>query len=121
MQLGTMQWSAVEDIAHVAPISENDDACFKEIQAVLKKHGNLERFGVTLIHKHFDIADDEIMLETTDIEKREHWVRPVKLSAIEKAGADVQTTVITFDESGYRQGCSCLMVGGGHTGRHGSF
>ena len=121
MQLNTMQWSAVDDISEVAPISENDDACLSDIQTVLKKYGNLNRFGVTLIHKHFDLADDEIMLETTDEEKREHWVRPVKLSAIEKAGADVQTTVITFDESGYKQGCTCLMVGGGHTGRHGSF
>jgi hypothetical protein len=78
----------------------------------------LRRFGIALLHSHFELADDEMLLETTDVEKREHWVRPVKKSFLEEADLDTQTTVLTFDENGYSQQCGCCRDKHGHTGRH---
>ncbi|ACV78461.1 hypothetical protein [Nakamurella multipartita] len=58
------------DINEVRPVSAADDAVFAEIREVLERHGALQRFGVTLLHQHFDIADSEVLLETIDVENR---------------------------------------------------
>lgn len=109
-----MQWSALTHIADVQPIGEQDAACLEDIRRVLQKHGALERFGVTLLHSHFDLADDETLLETTDVDRREHWVRPVKASFLQENGITAQTTVVAFDETGHRQFCGCNPRSSGH-------
>jgi hypothetical protein len=86
----------------------------EEIRLVLAKHGCLGRFGVALLHSHFDLEDGEMMLETTDLEKREHWVRPVRLSYLEEKGLTAQTTIVGFDEHGYSQKCGCAPMTQGH-------
>ncbi len=115
--LEVMQWSRLDYIDDVRPIDESDAACLEEIRQVLEKHGALSRFGLTLLHSHFDLADDELMLETTDQQKREHRVRPVKRSWIEAEGFSVQTTVVSFDENGYHQNCGCAPLTSGHAHR----
>jgi hypothetical protein len=80
LALSSMQWADVEHIADVRPIDEDDAACLEAVRHVLAEHGALDRFGIALLHSHFDVADDEMMLETTDAELREHRVRPVKRS-----------------------------------------
>jgi hypothetical protein len=117
--LNALQWSSLEHIDNVRPIDDSDAACLEEIRLVLAKYGNLRRLGVALLHSHFQLADDEMMLETTDVEQREHWVRPVKKSVLKEAGLEAQTTIVRFDESGYSQYCSCSVDEHGHTNRHG--
>ena len=39
--------------------SEKDAVCFKDIREVLIKHNALDRFGMCLIHKHFEMSEDE--------------------------------------------------------------
>lgn len=116
--LNALQWSSLEHIDNVRPIDDSDAACLEEIRLVLAKYGNLGRLGVALLHSHFELADDEMMLETTDVEQREHWVRPVKKSYLDAAGLEAQTTILRFDESGYSQYCGCCRDNHGHTGRH---
>ncbi|MEV7688879.1 hypothetical protein ACFW1F_27760 [Streptomyces bungoensis] len=41
-----------------------------DLVAVLEKHGNLNRFGLCLLHDHFPLADDEILVETSEPETR---------------------------------------------------
>jgi hypothetical protein len=48
------------------------------------------------------------------LEKREHWVRPVNRSFLEENGFTAQTTVVGFDEKGFRQQCGCLARPIGH-------
>jgi hypothetical protein len=47
-------------IHETPPRQESDDACFQEIKEVLKRHGLEHRYGLTLLHKHFELSDDEI-------------------------------------------------------------
>jgi hypothetical protein len=96
----------------------SDAACLEEIRLVLTKYGNLDRFGIALLHSHFQVAEDEMMLETTDVEQREHRVRPVKKSQLEQAGLEPQTTILRFDERGASQYCACMRDKDGHTGGH---
>ncbi|MET7932648.1 hypothetical protein [Streptomyces sp. NPDC005322] len=43
------------------------DAKFvQDLIAVLEKHGNLDRFGLCLLHDHFPLDTDEVLVETND-------------------------------------------------------
>ncbi len=113
-----LQWNRLQDIDSVRPIDESDAECLEEIRSVLQKHNCLSRFGVSLLHSHFDLKEDEILLETTDISKREHWVRPVTKKYMKEVGLEPQTTVLRFDEEGYSLQCGCAKSKHGHTGGH---
>ena len=112
--LESMQWSDLDHIADVKPIDKDDSECLEEIRQVLQKHGALDRFGVALLHNHFDLSEDEMMLETTDAERREHLVRPVKRTFPEENGFTAQTTIVSFDENGFSQNCGCDPRTSGH-------
>jgi len=70
--------------------SVEDEACFKELREVLARHDRLDRFGVMLMHHHFEVADDEIMVEECDEENRVLISRPQKVATI-AAGSAIQT------------------------------
>jgi hypothetical protein len=114
IHMSAMQWTTLDHIADVRPIDDSDAACLEDIRQVLEKHGALQRFGVSLLHRHFDVADDEFMLETTDEEQREHRVRPIKKAVFEAEGVTAQSTIISFDEHGYQQYCGCDPRSTGH-------
>lgn len=77
------------DIDDVEPYGPSDDACFEELRAVLERYGALNRFGITLLHQHFDIADDEVLVETTDKAGRILTTSPAHA---ENAGSAVETS-----------------------------
>jgi hypothetical protein len=112
--VNAMQWTTLDHIADVRPIGDEDAECLEDIRQVLMKHGALDRFGISLLHRHFDVADDELMLETTDEDAREHWVRPIKKAVFEAEGVTAQSTIVAFDETGYRQHCGCDPRTSGH-------
>lgn len=87
------------DIAKVEPLDATDITILTEIQDVLRRHNALTRFGVNLLHKHFDMADDEIMVEYTDEAARTQTIRVEKKS---KSLADNEGIIYTqwaFDEA----------------------
>ena len=67
------------DITEVAPVGGKDQACIAEVRAVLDRHCALHRFGLTLLHQHFDMSDDEILVESVDAENRVLTIRPAKV------------------------------------------
>lgn len=69
---------ALPDIDEVSPISDKDRACFNEIREVLRRYNNLDRLGICLLHDHFSISDDEVLLEVCDRESRTLTIQPVK-------------------------------------------
>lgn len=78
LHLSPMQWATLPDIAHVPRLMADDHAVLDAIRGVLLRHGALGRFGVHLLHKHFDLADDEILVEYTDVEARTQQCRVEK-------------------------------------------
>ena len=100
VDVSAMQRAVLDHIADVRPIDDSDAACLNEIREVLEKHNALQRFGVSLLHRHFEVAEDEFMLETTDEVKREHWVRPVKRAVFEEDGVTAQSTIVSSMRTG---------------------
>ncbi|MFD7132797.1 hypothetical protein [Streptomyces sp. NPDC059894] len=52
------------------PLGPQDAAFVQELVAVLERHGNLDRFGLCLLHDHFPLDEGEILTETTDAATR---------------------------------------------------
>lgn len=80
--IGGTPLPVLPDIDEVAPLSTTDQPCLAEVRAVLAKHGALLRFGVTLLHEHFAVGDDEILVETIDAESRTLTSRPEKIAEL---------------------------------------
>lgn len=114
-----MQWAGLKDIDDVEPVNESDFECLEEVRAVLGRWGRLERFGVALLHKHFDMEPDEVLVEYSDPVSRELFIRPVKA---EQAGRTVGTIWMLRDGAreamlGCRQYCG-TDVQGNHNSFH---
>ncbi|HYO90478.1 MAG TPA: hypothetical protein VEQ40_02535 [Pyrinomonadaceae bacterium] len=58
----------------------------QELVQILKKYDALDRFGLTLLHEHLPLAEDEIMMETTDRAARTQIIRPVPKSTLQAPG-----------------------------------
>lgn len=79
----------VATFEEVVPFSETDQPCFDELRQVLAKYGALNRFGICLLHDHFPIAQDEILIETVNPVERTMVLKPMRTlevgSALETA------------------------------------
>ena len=88
------------EVGSVVPFGPDDQPCFDEIRAVLERHGALHRFGITLLHKHFDLAEDEVLLESSDVENRILVNTPTKSSSSRDA---LETSWRLDDPTGQRR------------------
>lgn len=101
-----MEWASLDDIENVDPLGDGDAECLSEVHAVLKRHGMDKRFGVTLLHKHFPLEADEVLLERTDTADRRLELRPAKVGSPE-VGRSVQTSWMLTD-AGTATNTACL-------------
>jgi len=112
-----LQWKRIRDLRDVAPLDARDLACMAELREVLARHGRLERFAVQLIHKHFELAEDEVLIEYSDAARREHRLRVER-----RDGANARHAVPTswmLDRERPLVACVCAFRGAeGHLGRH---
>ncbi|GAW35227.1 hypothetical protein RA2_02287 [Roseovarius sp. A-2] len=74
------QYNSLGDINDVEMLVPEDEAVLSEIRDILIKHGKLHKFGVNLLHRHFDLAADECLVEYTDVDQR------ILKSVVEKRG-----------------------------------
>lgn len=76
-----------KDFADVPPVSADDDALFADLREVLLRHNAIDRFGVSLLHSHFEVGDDEQLVESVDEQNRVLTVRPERLNEDAAEGA----------------------------------
>ena len=94
----------------VEDLDGSDLVCFQEIAAVLQRHGKLDRFDLALRHGHFDVADDELLVETSDPISRTLSIEPYRSDSI-PVGAGIRETVWSLELDGpvasqrCKQGC----------------
>lgn len=77
-------WSEIPYMSDIQTLNQSDIPCLAEIREVLKRHNALNRFGVTLVHKHFEIAADEILVERIDFQNRSLTIAPMKKAEAEE-------------------------------------
>jgi len=68
--LTPLEWSRMSDVEETEPLGIEDETCLREVRDVLMKHGKSAKFGISLLHTHFDLADDECLVETIDEDQR---------------------------------------------------
>ena len=79
------------DIDEIEPLGPSDEACLQELRNVLDRHGALERFGITLLHDHFSLSEDEMLIEECDEQTRTLTIQPVSTSEDAEDGEVIQT------------------------------
>lgn len=110
-----LQRAEFPDISVVKPLNAQDRSCFWEIRKVLEKHGLIDRFGITLLHSHFPVGDDEALLETIDAETRTLTIKPVPRADLPPS-IETQWQLVTGEPMLICHGyCS---TGGGHRRWH---
>jgi hypothetical protein len=89
-QVATSPYARFEHIDTISELGPEDQPCLDELREVLARHNRLDRIGICLLHQHFELADDEIMMESCDEANRTLSLRPVK-----RAELDEQDTIVT--------------------------
>jgi len=69
---------AVPSFEEAMPLSKADAPFIRELHELLKRHGNINRFGICLLHDHFAIDSDEILIESNDPHTRTLQMEVVK-------------------------------------------
>ena len=83
----------IRDATTYDPSDPRDLSLFADLAATLVRHGASQRFGICLLHKHFDVADGEMLVESTDAARRELVTSVVRANEVSsRAGALVQTS-----------------------------
>ena len=95
LEISPLQWAHLKKLGEIEPLNDSDLQCMAEVRKVLIKHGKRDRFGLALLHKHFDMDDNEVLLESTDKQARELNIRPVKR---DEAADSVPTIWMLLDD-----------------------
>lgn len=83
-------------ITQVKPVSDEDADLLVEIRAVLEKYDALSRFGLQLLHKHFDLRSGEVLQEETDEDSRISIIKPALSKEVSKRLKDESVTYTTI-------------------------
>ncbi|MDX3226361.1 hypothetical protein [Streptomyces sp. ME19-01-6] len=76
----TAQRPALPRFEDAEGLGPQDAEFIQDLIAVLQKHGNLDRFGLCLLHDHFPLEADEVLVETNDPRARTLNTRVEKTS-----------------------------------------
>lgn len=120
VQIQPMQWAHIPYMGseELNVFGDDDAECFKDIRDVLIKHNALSRFGVFLIHKHFEVAQDEELTEYTDEAGRTLSIVPKKKAEIEPGSTIPTNWVFSAESENPIIGCTCARNASGHLGYH---
>ena len=86
-------------------LNSEDEEFVNELRTLLKKHNNIDRFGLSLLHNHFPISEDEILIETNNTENMTLTSQVFKKSEVKP---DARPSYWRIDESGTTTLMKCL-------------
>ncbi|GGW19293.1 hypothetical protein GCM10018980_27290 [Streptomyces capoamus] len=70
IKVGTSLRNPLPRFEEAEGLGPQDAEFVADLVAVLAKHGNLNRFGLCLLHDHFPLGADEVLVETNDPQAR---------------------------------------------------
>jgi hypothetical protein len=65
-----MEFALRADLATTRALSESDEKVLSALRDILTRHGKVDRFGVRLIHDPLNLAADEVLVETCNLQRR---------------------------------------------------
>jgi hypothetical protein len=95
---------------------DSEAELFREIRELLTRYGVEQKYGLTLLHKHFDLADDEVLMEYADVENRTLTTRPAPRS--EASAVNAVETVWSVDSGLTMMVCRGFCYYYPSTGKH---
>lgn len=101
------------DILEAKPLGADDKPLVEDLISVLRKHNALDRFGITLLHQHFPIGDDEVLVENVDCKARVQTIQP--LSKHELGDLNYTETSWRLDSGEPMMACMCVKMGDQHS------
>lgn len=101
--MNPLVWNDLPTIDQAAGLDDANERCLEDIRAVIKKHGKTHRFGAFLLHQHFLLSEDELLVEHCDAERRTLTTAP--MIATEVFRRDYTPTMWRFDGE-KSSGCS---------------
>ena len=107
-----MTRNELPDIEEVEPLSEKDDPCIRDIVDVLRRHDALTRFGITLLHKHFDTGEHEVFVESCDPNTRTLTMQPFPEEEVRQLPS--KGTAWRLDTGKPVMDCKCIKYADGH-------
>ena len=90
-----LQWTDVPHIDEIDGISDEDREVLEEIREVLARHDRLNKFGIALLHYHFNLNEDEILVEYCDAPNRTLTTRTLLARDMDPSG--LIETIWRFD------------------------
>lgn len=119
IQMSPMQWSSLPDISDVPALTGSDHETLDAIREVLVRHNAIGRFGVHLMHKHFEVAEDEVLVEYTDVDARTLSCKVEKRTSDAHEPKNRIETMWSFSGEGATRLCDQQCVfNSGHSSRH---
>ncbi|MEV4743295.1 hypothetical protein [Streptomyces sp. NPDC049555] len=91
-------------------LGPQDSPFVRDLVAVLEKHGNLDRFGLCLLHDHFPVADDEVLVETHDVAARTLSIQVEKAATTDHTRPSQWRFVKTGGTGGEPEGQACQVI-----------
>lgn len=85
------------DTTDVGELSDDDRACLEELGRYLASTDAWERFGIWLLHKHFEPEPGEVFVEHAKRSPRRTETAPMMRASFGDTG--LQTTAIRFDDT----------------------
>jgi hypothetical protein len=71
----------MEKFEDMRPMGPTDEPLLADLREVLIRHDALDRFGITLLHRHFDVSEGERLVEVADPLSRKLVIRPERVDA----------------------------------------
>lgn len=105
--------TTLPDITEAKPLGSQDKPLVDELVMVLKKHNALDRFGITLLHQHFPISEDEVLVESVDSAARVQSITPMKKA--ELGALNYTETSWRLDSGEPMMACVCVKSGDEHS------
>ena len=119
IQMAPMHWASLPDMADVPRLGDADYECLNAIRDVLVQHNAIGRFGVHLVHKHFDVAPDEVLVEYTNVEARTLNCQVEKRTTeVADSGKRIETMWSFVGEGAARVCDQQCVYNSGHANRH---
>lgn len=66
LHIAKANFDKLKDIHDTPRVTDKDEAVLREIGEIILRHGQQDRIGLVLVHKHFNVKADEVAVEQVD-------------------------------------------------------